>query len=106
MAVFFVLLVLIVQIGFAVASRSMISASVDASARRLAWGGVSAEGEQVRLRAEVETLVPGATLTSVRADRSDRSATVLVVYEWTPPGPDLLPIEFSVERTRSVAIAP
>lgn len=106
MAVFFLLLVLIVQIGFGIASRSMISASVDAAARRLAWTDGGGSLEEERLRSEVEAAVPGATLTQVDVERDDLSVTVLVTYEWRPPGPDLLPIEFAVSRTRTVTVAP
>lgn len=106
MAVFFILLVLIVQIGFGVASRSMVSASVDAATRRIAWGGSALAEEEARLRSEVEAAVPGARLIGVDVQRGDVSVTVLVEYEWLPPGPDLLPLEFAVERTRAVTVAP
>lgn len=106
MAVFFILLVLIVQIGFGVASRSMVGASVDATARRIAWGEGALTEEEARLRSEVEAAVPGARLTDVAVERGDVSVTVLVEYDWLPPGPDLLPLEFVVERTRAVAVAP
>jgi len=104
--VFFLLLVLIVQIGFGVASRSMIGASVDAAARRLAWTDGAGAQEQERLRSEVEAAVPGATLTQINVERDDLNVTVLVTYEWRPPGPDLLPMEFVVSRTRTVTVAP
>jgi len=106
MAVFFILLVLVVQIGFGVASRSMVGASVDAAARRIAWGGDTLADEEDRLRTEVEAAVPGARLTSVDVDREDMTVTVLVEYEWLPPGPDLLPMTFAVARTRSVVVPP
>ena len=58
MVVFFLLLVVIVQIAFLVASRSMISAAVDASARRLSHG--SSVGEELtRLESEIAAVVPG-----------------------------------------------
>lgn len=106
MAVFFILLVLIVQIGLGVASRSMVGASADAAARRLAWGGERTGDAEARLRSEVEAAVPGAMLTQIDVERDDLSVTVLVTYEWRPPGPDLLPIEFAVSRTRTVTVAP
>jgi len=106
MAVFFVLLMLIVQIGFGVASRSMVGASVDAATRRAAWGVDGAAEEESRLRADVEAVVPGATLTQIDVERDGLTVTVRVVYEWRPPGPDLLPLEFAVARTRTVVVAP
>lgn len=106
MAVFFVLLVLIVQIGFGVASRSMVGASVDAAARRVAWGGDGGGDEEARLRTEIAKAVPGATLSQVDVRRHDMTVTVRVTYDWRPPGPDLLPLEFSVVRTRTAVVAP
>lgn len=105
MVVFFVLVVLIVQIGFLVASRSMIGASVDASARRLSWSGAG-EGEAERLRTEIASSVPGADIRSIDIARSADRVAVHVEYTWTPPGPDLVPITMSVERTRALVVPP
>ena len=106
MAVFFVLLLLIVQIGFGVAARSMVAASVDSTARRLAWSTATVDAEIDRLRDELEVAIPGAVLVSTDVAVTDRSVTVSVVYGWTPPGPDLLPIEVAVERTRLRTVPP
>jgi hypothetical protein len=105
MAVFFLLLTIIVQVGFAVTARSMVAASIDGTARRAAAGGD--EGELLeRLESEVRRTVPGLEVTSATIDRSDRAVTVEVRYRWLPPGPDLLPIEVTVSRERSLAIPP
>ena len=105
MAVFFLLLVVVVQIGFAVTARSMVAASVDGAARRAAVGGDDAELVE-RLEAEVRRTVPGLELTSASVDRSDTTVTVEVRYRWLPPGPDLLPMDVTVARQRSVVVPP
>lgn len=105
MVVFFVLLLLMVQVGFLVASRSMAVSAVEASARRVAAGS-PASGEEVRLVTELETSIPGAVVRSVGVTVSEASAEVAATVEWTPPGPDLVPVTFDLRATRVVAIPP
>ncbi len=109
MAVFFLLLTIVVQVGFAVTARSMVAASVDGAARRaVTHDGDHDRDEEVlrRLEEEIRRSVPGAEIASSSIDRSDTSVTVSLRYRWAPPGPDLVPIEVEVERRRSVVVPP
>lgn len=105
MAVFFLLLAVIVQIGFAVTARSMVSASVDGAARRAATA--DDDGALIgRLEAEVRRSVPGVEVADVSIERAEEGVTVSLRYQWRPPGPDLLPIEVTVERHRKLVVPP
>lgn len=106
MGIFFILLLLIVQVGFLLLARSMVGSSVDAAARRASWTPASTTHEEARLEAEISAAVPGVELTSVRLGRDSNVVTVRVAYRWAPPGPDLLPASFVVERTRLVSVPP
>jgi hypothetical protein len=106
MGVFFLLLLLIVQVGFLLLARSMVGASVDAAARRASWAAASPSGEAARLEAEIVAAVPGVDLTSVLLVRESNVVTVEVAYRWAPPGPDLLPASFVVRRSRLVSVPP
>lgn len=105
MSIFFVLLALIVQIGFAVTARSMVAASVDGAARR----AITSDDDRAlldRLEAEVQRSVPGVEVADVSVERADNGVTVSVRYRWMPPGPDLLPIDVTVERYRKLVVPP
>lgn len=106
MGVFFLLLLLIVQIGFLLLARSMVETSVDAAARRASWSGSEASSEVARLESEITAAVPGVELTSVDIVKAPTTVTVHVTYRWAPPGPDLLPASFVVERTRLASVPP
>jgi Flp pilus assembly protein TadG len=106
MGVFFLLMLLIVQIGFLLLARSMVETSVDAAARRASWSGSDAPSEVARLESEITAAVPGVELTSVVIVQEATSVTVQVAYRWVPPGPDLLPASFIVERTRLASVPP
>ena len=106
MAVFFMALLVIVQVGFLMTSRSIVAASVDAAARRASYMGADVSGEAERLRTEVTTAVPGAEVDAVEIDRSASQAHVALEYRWRPPGPDLLPLTIRVERSRALAVPP
>ncbi len=105
MSVFFLLLVIIVQIGFAVTARSMVGASVDAAARRVSMGAED-EATLDRVRREVLGAVPGVEISHAAITRDGATVTVALRYRWLPPGPDLVPIDVAVERTRTVAVPP
>lgn len=106
MGVFFLLLLLIVQVGFLLLARSMVESSVDAAARRASWSGSNVSTEVSRLASEIDAAVPGVELTSIDIVQDPTSVSVHVVYRWAPPGPDLLPATFVVERTRLASVPP
>lgn len=105
MAVFFVLLLLIVQIGFLVAARSLAVSAVEASARRLATG-VDVEQERARVSTELEASVPGVQVHSITIREGGAAVTLHVELAWTAPGPNLLPITFDLASTRTLAVGP
>ena len=105
MVVFFVLLLLVVQSGFLVVSRSLVGASVDAAVRRLATDPAPA-GIGERLVDEIAATVPGVVVESLESERTDLVARVTVRYRWTPPGPDLMPITMTIERRQAVVVTP
>lgn len=102
---FFVLLLLIVQIGFLAGARSMAVSAVEASARRLAAGADIAREEQ-RVHAELQTAVPGVRLQEIDIAVADSQVIVSARMRWTPPGPDLVPVAFDVRAARTIAFAP
>ncbi|VAW06531.1 hypothetical protein MNBD_ACTINO01-832 [hydrothermal vent metagenome] len=106
MGVFFVLIMLVVQLGFLVIARSAVSASLDGVARRSVIPGAYVPGERERLQSEIEAVAPGLeVLTSSVTSRSER-VHVRVTVEWLPPGPHLVPIRFTMTRTRALVVPP
>lgn len=106
MVAFFILLLLVVQIGFLVASRSMVAASVDASARRMATQGAAVGAEIQRLVAEIEATVPGVQILGIEPDLRADAVGLSVSYRWRPPGPDLVPVDLIVRRERTMLVPP
>lgn len=106
MAVFFLLLLLIVQIGFLMSARSMVMAAVDGSVRRLSWDADGAATEKARVIEELTRAVPGIAVESVTIGSTDTTVTMRVDVRWTPPGPDLVPITMQVFETRTKVLPP
>ena len=106
MGVFFLLIAVVVQLGFLVIARSAVSASMDATARRVALPGSDVNAEESRLGTEIRAVVPGIDVLGTSIVRSAEEVTVRATFEWTPPGPDLIPVRFSLERSHSVAVPP
>ena len=106
MGVFFILIMLVVQLGFLVIARSAVSASLDGAARRSVVPGVDVPTEHERLDSEIEAIAPGlkvlASSVTIRTER----VRVLVTVEWTPPGPHLIPIRFTMTRARALVVPP
>jgi hypothetical protein len=106
MAVFFLLLLLIVQIGFLMSARSMVMAAVDGSVRRLSWDAGGAATEKTRITEELMRAVPGIAVESVTIGSTATTVTMRVDVRWTPPGPDLVPITMQVSETRTRVLPP
>ena len=106
MGVFFILIMLVVQLGFLVIARSAVSASLDGAARRAVVPGADAPAEQARLHTEIEAIAPGLdVLASSVTTQADR-IYVRVSVAWLPPGPHLAPIRFTMTRTRALVVPP
>lgn len=106
MGVFFVLIAVIVQLGFLVIARSAVSASMEATARRAALPDSDVHAEESRLDTEISSVVPGIGILDTSIERSTQDVTVRASFEWTPPGPDLIPIQFTIERSHANVVPP
>jgi Flp pilus assembly protein TadG len=106
MGVFFLLIAVVVQLGFLVIARSAVSASMEAAARRAAIPESDVPAERARLGKEIQTVVPGIKIVDTSIKRSFEDVTVRATFEWTPPGPDLIPIQFTLERSHANVVPP
>lgn len=106
MGVFFLLIALIVQLGFLVIARSAVSASMEAAARRVSVPDSDVSAEEARLGTEIKAVVPGIKILGTSIERSTQDVTVRATFEWTPPGPDLIPIQFTLERSHASVVPP
>lgn len=106
MLVFFVLLTLIVQIGFLVVARTSAGVALEAAVRQ----GSVAPGDlslvRTRLGRDLAATIPGADAADIAVTTDGATVTGTVSFDWRPPGPDLLPIRISVTRQAPVAIPP
>jgi hypothetical protein len=106
MGVFFLLIAVIVQLGFLVIARSAVSASMEAAARRAALPDSDVLSEESRLGTEIRAVVPGIEILGTSIERSTQEVTVRATFQWTPPGPDLIPIQFTLERSHASVVPP
>ena len=105
MLVFFVVLTLIVQIGFLVVGRGAASTAIEGAVRRAATNGDLAAVEQ-RLGRDLRATVPGTVDAEISVTSDGRMAKGTVSFDWEPPGPDLIPIRISVTRSAPVVVPP
>ncbi|MEZ5175925.1 MAG: hypothetical protein R2823_06935 [Acidimicrobiia bacterium] len=105
MVVFFMLLLLIVQIGFLVVARNATAVAVDAAVRAASVDGEVALAAD-RLGRDIGATVPGSSDARISVVSDGRSVTGSVSFSWTPPGPDLIPIRIEVTRSAPVVIPP
>jgi len=106
MGVFFLLITLVVQLGFLVIARTAVGASLDAAARRSAAVDADPAIQRDRIVREIATIAPGVDVVETKVVRSTSLVTVTAVIEWSPPGPDLLPIRLSISRSHALAVPP
>ena len=106
MGVFFLLIAVVVQLGFLVMARSAISASMEATAGRASLPDGDTRAEESRLGTEIHAGVPGIEVIATDVDRSAEEVTVRATFDWTPPGPDLIPVRFTLVRTHSSVVPP
>jgi hypothetical protein len=105
-AVFFLLMMLIVQLGFLVLARNAAATSVDAALRKAATTDVSSDVIGAGISRDVLAVVPGASGVSVVVTRGASSVQARLQFRWLPPGPDLLPITVSIERSAVTVVPP
>ncbi len=106
MVVFFVMLVLIVQIGFIISTHSVVGAAVDATVRRVAVDAGDLAVQEARLKRDLAASIPGAEVEQVTLAIEGNSVAATVRYRWRPPGPDLAPLSMTVRRARAMVLRP
>lgn len=104
--VFFLLLMLIVQVGFLILARSATATSVEAALRSGAVGLVSVDAVQSGLERDLAALVPGAVDVIVVVTENDETLSAIVRFRWVPPGPDFIPVTVQVERSVARVVPP
>jgi hypothetical protein len=106
MLVFFVLLTVIVQIGFLIVARTAAGVALEAAVRN---SSVSTEGLhaiEARLVRDLTATVPGADDADIALRFDDSTVIGTVSFDWTPPGPDLIPVRVSITRRAPIAVPP
>jgi Flp pilus assembly protein TadG len=106
MGVFFLLIALVVQLGFLVIARTAVGASLDAAARRSAAVETDPATQRDRIVREIATIAPGVDVVETKVVRTANLVTVTAVIDWSPPGPDLFPIRLSISRSHALAVPP
>jgi parvulin-like peptidyl-prolyl isomerase len=101
-----VLLTLIVQIGFLILARSAAATSVEASLRRAVVADLDIETVTSRLERDVTSVVPGAQVIDVEVTHDTQAVRAVVSFRWVPPGPDLVPVTVSIERSVARVVPP
>ena len=106
MGVFFLLIALVVQLGFLVIARTAVGASLDAAARRSAVVDADPATQHQRILREIAAIAPGVDVVETTVVRTATFVTVTAVIDWTPPGPDLLPVRLSISRSHALVVPP
>lgn len=106
MLVFFVLLTVMVQLGFYVVARNAAAVAVQASTRAAAREPDRVSDFEQRLERDVSATIPGAEGLETRVVIDDHWVTGTVAFDWAPPGPQLLPIRLQVTRSVPIGVPP
>lgn len=97
--VFFLLMLLIVQLGFLVLARNVAATSVDAALRRAVAADLGEGSVRLGLERDVLAVVPGASDVRVGIVVEGNVMRAEVNFRWLPPGPDLVPVNVLIERS-------
>lgn len=97
---------LIVQLGFLVLARNIAASSVDAALRKAVASDMAEVVVRSGLERDVRSVVPGATEISVDVTSNQTAMMALVRFRWVPPGPDLVPVTVSIERSIARVVPP
>jgi hypothetical protein len=105
-ALVFLLIAIVTQVAFVVVARDTAQAAVTAAARRAGRPGADLEVVRARLTNELIRVVPGAVevVTSLNADET--AVTARASIQWSPPGPDLIPITLHTAATAPMVVPP
>ena len=105
-ALVFLLIAIVTQVACVVVARDTAQAAVTAAARRAGRPGADLEVVRARLTNELIRVVPGAVevVTSLNADET--AVTARASIQWSPPGPDLIPITLHTAATAPMVVPP
>ncbi len=106
MLIFFVLVTVIVQVGFLVVARNGAATALDAAVRGAALDVERAEETEARLERDIRATVPGVTNLAVSIEVDPSRVHGQVHFDWIPPGPDFIPVSVSVDRFAAVVVPP
>ena len=106
MLVFFVLMTVIVQIGFLVVARNATSVAVQGAVRAASVSVADIEAIEQRLERDLAATVPGAHDALVSVTLDGHTVRGEVSFDWLPPGPDLVPVRIVVSRAIPVVVPP
>jgi hypothetical protein len=104
--VFFLLMTLIVQLGFLVLARNIAATSVDAALRKAVAGETAETLVRAGIVRDVRAVVPGATEIDVDIAYDQTALAASVRFRWVPPGPDLVPVTVYIERSIAKVVPP
>lgn len=104
--VFFILLTVVVQVGFLVVARSAASAAVQGAIRSASVDVSDSTAIEERLARDVAATVPGAENAVVSVTTDGHTVLGVVEFDWVPPGPDLVPVRIVVTRNMPVVVPP
>ncbi len=106
MALFFVFMLLLVNVAFFVVARNAAFSAVDATARRAAIGRTPDSELTDYATAAIGATAPGAAIQSTAITRNQDTAAVRIVYVWSPPGPLFPAITVTVESSAPLVVEP
>ena len=105
-AVVFLLIAIVTQVAFVVVARDAAQTAVAAAARRAGRPGADLGVESARLTEELTRVVPGAIGVTASLDAEATAVTARASIRWSPPGPDLIPIELHAASTAPMVVPP
>lgn len=105
-AVIFLLIAIVAQVAFVVVARDTAQTAVTAAARRAGRPGADLGVERARLAEELTRIVPGAAAVTTSLDAEATAVTASASIQWSPPGPDLIPITLRATATAPMVVPP
>jgi hypothetical protein len=105
-AVVFLLIAIVSQAAFVVVARDTAQTAVTAAARRAGRPGADLEAERSRLANELISVVPGAVEVTTSLTTEATVVTAQAAIQWSPPGPDLVPITLHASATAPMVVPP
>lgn len=106
LAVVFLLLSLIVQVGLFLMARNAAEAAVASIARSTALSESDPIAHEEQLRTLIAGTVPGATDIVVTIFADDGFVDVATEFEWIPPGPLWTTIPIRISATTPALVPP